>query len=175
MSEIVIKQLDNPTYIKEIRDIFFENSVKKDFKDDVERDAFFWKYVGFYIVNKPEQVFVAVSDKVLGYCLGSTSTYELKLVECQPHLNVFRDQFKEFPAHLHVNCRAGSTGQGIGSRLIKHFENHLQQMNITGVHIVTSPDAENRFFYDRAGYSHHLIRPFSGHDLLLMGKTLKGF
>jgi GNAT superfamily N-acetyltransferase len=44
----------------------------------------------------------------------------------------------EYPAHLHINFLPGYQGQGIGTRLMKHFETHLVEQDAPGVHLATS-------------------------------------
>lgn len=63
----------------------------------------------------------------------------------------------EFPGHLHINLLPEYHRQGIGSRLMMKFEEHLRALGVTGVHLETSNHNEKAVpFYYKHGYS--LIR-----------------
>jgi len=89
-----------------------------------------------------------------------------------PSYALFEDQFARFPAHLHINCAPEARGLGVGTFLMAHFLQKLRANKITGVHIVTSPDAENRHFYTKNGFNFELIRAWKERPLLFMGSDL---
>lgn len=179
MSEIIIKRLTDPYFdsfktqvLKEIDEIFFESSVKKTFKSEKERLDLRWKYLGFYLEKYPDLVWVAYSGKVLGYCLGMPKTRDTELYAAQPHLQVFEEHYKDYPAHLHINCHAEARGQGIGTKLVQELENDLRAENIKGVHLMTSRDARNHSFYQRLGYDYECELKYLDTPILMMGKKL---
>ncbi len=179
MSEIIIKRLTDPFFnslklqvLQEIEDIFFESSAKKTFKSEKEKLDLKWKYLGFYLERYPDFVWVAFSEKVLGYCLGMPITQDDELYLAQPHLKVFEEQYKDYPAHLHINCHAMARGQGIGTRLIEELEREFRAMGVKGVHLMTSIDARNRKFYQRLGYDYECELPYLNTPILMMGKKL---
>lgn len=105
-------------HLAEVTEIFFESSTKKTFKDEDERKRFFEKYVGFYLRHFPELAIVAIDHgKVMGYVVAAPTSSGSELDALQPHLRVFKDSFKDYPSHLHINCHFESRGKGIGSLL----------------------------------------------------------
>lgn len=159
-------------YLGEVREIFFESSTRKDFKSAEEKEAFFYKYVGFYLKHFPEFALVCVSERVLGYILGAPESHDGELNTIQPHLKIFHEELKKYPAHLHINCHADSRGKGVGGKLVKSLEEMLKARNIGGLHIMTGADASNKNFYKKLGFDHEVIEEFHGSKILLMGKTL---
>lgn len=159
-------------YLDEVREIFFESSTRKEFKSPEEKEAFFYKYVGFYLKHYPELALVYVTPKVLGYVLGCPESGESELSSIQPHLKIFEKEFPKYPAHLHINCHYESRGQGVGGKLIHSFEELLKARKIRGLHIMTAPDAANKNFYKKLGFTYEIIEEFQGSKILLMGKPL---
>ena len=172
MSEIIISRLSSPctSELEELSDIFFESSTKKELKDLSEKEAFKWKYLGFYLKTYPEFVLVAKkNERVLGYCLGSPVTDDPELLKIQPHLEKFIQFLHIYPAHLHINLHADSRGHGIGSLLVKEYLKLLKIQGISGCHIMTGPDSLNRSFYSRLGFDHEVTLAFKGSNILMMG------
>lgn len=172
MSEIVNLTRPTPEEVREIRDIFFESSTRKDFKDEADREAFFRKYVGIYLERFPEFVWVAREDKILGYMIAAPLTKDPDLYQVQPHLGTFESHFESYPAHLHVNFHAEARGKGLGSKLFSELEKQLQRMGIRGIHIMTGPDSRNKTYYHRLGFDFEITLSFQGTAILLMGKSL---
>lgn len=176
MSEIIIKPLHALGLTKEISsqldEIFFESSMKKEFRDEAERKEFQWKYLGFYLAHYPEYVWVAYSKKVLGYVLGMPVTKNPDLYKIQPHLKPFEDLFEKYPAHLHINCHFEARGLGVGSKLILAFEAQMRSLNLAGVHILTAPNSLNRSFYLKNGFTFESERLFGQNPILFMGRNL---
>lgn len=172
MSEVVITGLTSDIQKHQLREIFFESSARKEFKDEAEREAFFQKYAGIYISLYSDLIFVANQGKVLGYCLGTSNSLDAVILDLQPHVRIFEDLFAEYPGHFHINCRVDARGCGVGAQLLEHFEKHLRTLQIPGVHLITSPDARNRSFYIRQGYCFEARRAFEGKELLFLGKKI---
>jgi ribosomal protein S18 acetylase RimI-like enzyme len=60
----------------------------------------------------------------------------------------------QYPAHLHINVLPEHHGKGLGTRLIKHFENHLAAYGVRGIHLQTSNYNHKAVpFYKKMGYS----------------------
>lgn len=170
MSATVVQFEDK--YLREVKEIFFESSTKKSFKDEAEKEAFFEKYLGHYLKNYPELCLIAVDEKVLGYVVAAPVSNSSELYSIQPHLKNFEGYFNKYPAHLHINCHADSRGKGIGSSLISELEKHLTSLNIKGLHIMTGADAANQNFYKKLGFNFQVIEHFQGSSILFMGKEL---
>ncbi len=173
MSAPVICALES-WHLKEVRDIFFESSVRKNFNDENERDLFYQKYLGHYLLYYPEFAFVAtIEDKVLGYVVSSPISATADLVLLQPHLQLFKRHFEKFPAHLHINCHHSARGLGVGTLLVEFTVQKLRQRNIKGLHIMTGPDSLNISFYRKLGFSFETKEEFQGSAILFMGKEIK--
>ena len=170
MSAVVVSPFSRND-LKEVEEIFFESSTKKNFETDDEKRQFQWKYLGAYLKNFPELFLVAKKDgKILGYVAGSTySDFDL-----QPHLKSFEDVILKFPSHLHINCHAEARGLGVGSLLVQELEKKLQALNSLGLHIMTGADSRNRSFYQKLGFNFEEKREFQGRVILMMGKSLTG-
>lgn len=158
--------------LRELKEIFFESSSKKEFKDEAERETFYQKYLGFYLTHYPEWVWIAKGSRVLGYVVGAPVTNDPRLRELQPHLQTFHQYFKDYPAHLHINLHAEARGMGLGSKLLQEMVIKLQQAKITGLHIMTGPDSRNKSFYQRLGFDFEVTLNFLGSSILFMGKRI---
>lgn len=177
MSETVIVNLKDFSLIGRdseikagLREIFFESSTKKEFSSEEEKEKFFWKYMGFYLANYPEFVWIAHQDfKVLGYILGMPFSQDPSLYDIQPHMRTFEGEYTLYPAHLHINCHADSRGMGLGQKLMAVFEGQLKLLGCQGIHAMTGPESRNRSFYLKLGFDFELTR--SG--ILFVGKDLK--
>lgn len=156
----------------ELKDIFFESSARKTFADQNERDAFFYKYLGWYLEHYPEFCLIFKAGRVLGYVAFAPETHNEELYGIQPHLKTFEKFYLNFPAHLHINCHAESRGQGVGKQLMDQAFNKLIHLKVPGVHIMTGPDSRNKTFYDRLGFDFHRTLTFQGTPILFMGKSL---
>ncbi|HSD83808.1 MAG TPA: GNAT family N-acetyltransferase [Anaerolineae bacterium] len=86
-----------------------------------------------------------------------------------------------YPAHLHINTRAGRRGQGVGSALMRAYLDQLRSENVPGVHLETS--TENKIavpWYEKLGFQllqrtpTNLYQSSVGHtiDLLVYGMKL---
>jgi predicted N-acetyltransferase YhbS len=160
-------------YLNEVTEIFFESSTKKEFKDEEDKKSFFQKYLGFYLDQYPDLALVFLKDeKVMGYVIASPVSSGTELDTLQPHLMSFKEYFKTYPAHLHINCHFESRGMGVGSELIKEIEKRLKGRNISGLHIMTGVDSPNQNFYKRLGFDFTVTLKFHGSPILLMGKSL---
>ncbi|MDO9181182.1 MAG: GNAT family N-acetyltransferase, partial [Bacteriovorax sp.] len=112
-------------------------------------------------------------QKVLGYlsgCLDST----LAATEVEvPAFKLFEDLFETYPAHFHINFHPDCRGRGLGSLLVLEFVKVLKKEGVSGVHLVSSPEALNISFYERLGFLYQVKREFNQMNLLFMGKTLE--
>lgn len=175
MSALIIPFLEiqsDENKMREIGEIFFESSTKKDFKDENERELFYEKYLGYYLKHFPELAFIAFDQKVLGYIVAAPDSLDPGLAHLQPHLSVFKDYFNNYPAHLHINCHHESRGRGVGGLLIGELEKKLKSLNIKGLHIMTGTDSLNRKFYQKSGFDFEATESFRDSSILFMGKTL---
>lgn len=154
-----------------VEEIFFLTAAIEEFSSSASREAFKFKYLGYYLDNFPHLTLVAKKEGiVLGYCLGSDETSEA-FYQYQPHLQLFSEFFEDFPAHLHINLHPKAQGLGIGQLLMGRWQALIKQNPlIRGLHIMTGPEARNRRFYQRLGFLTEHVRVFKGHSILFMGK-----
>lgn len=67
-----------------------------------------------------------------------------------PHL------YEDYPAHLHINVLPEYQQYGIGSQLLRTFEEHLRDKGVSGIHLRTSSHNRKAIpFYYKKGY--HLL------------------
>jgi ribosomal protein S18 acetylase RimI-like enzyme len=174
MSEFVILNYEHPHVVnlsvrEQVRDIFFESSSKKDFKNQEEKDSFRWKYLDFYLTHYSEFAWVALSQKkVLGYVIGMPLSSDPNLYEIQPHMKKFENLFSEYGAHLHINCHADARGMGVGSKLVTHLIRKLKDHHIHGLHIITGLESRNKEFYRKLGFDFECERE----GMTFMGKKI---
>jgi ribosomal protein S18 acetylase RimI-like enzyme len=64
----------------------------------------------------------------------------LKLNKARPDIgpSEFEEILAVYPAHLHINLLPEAQRQGLGSRLMAAFLDHLQFLDVPGVHLQTS-------------------------------------
>lgn len=169
-------------YLSGAEAVFWETANTTEFASSSQRDAFQWRYFGYYAVHAPRFFFVAGTDssdlQVLGYICGVADTRShSELYHVAAHVPVFDDLYDAYPAHLHINLTAGSRGMGLGGRLVNTFAQAVAAEGAAGVHLVTSPGARNVSFYRRHGFVdevQRLLPTGGGQDvpLLFMGKHL---
>lgn len=158
---------------RQIESIFFEASSLKEFSSPERKSAFFKRWCGDYAERFPQTFYLMLEgEKLLGYlsgCLDSKTAGSFLEV---PGYCVFNDLFDEFPAHLHINFHQDCRGRGLGSHLMQAYIEELDKKGIRGVHLVTSPGAQNITFYSRLGFNHQVVRSFKEMQLLFMGRPL---
>lgn len=158
--------------LQQIREVFFEASSVKTFRDDEHRESFFFRWCGVYLQDGFPTPFLAIQDDtLLGYLIYSSKS-PLDSPWAQPGVECFMDLYDQFPAHLHMNCHHEARGKGVGSRLIESVCKELQEKQIAGVHILTSPDQANVQFYRKVGFLREEVRERAGYELLFMGKKI---
>lgn len=161
--------------LKQLEAIFFSSSSRQLFNSETERSQFRFKYLDWYRIHYPDLMYVVsnAQGEILGYICGVPDTSEASdLFEMHPWFELLTTHFKIFPAHLHINLSDAARGLGIGSRLIGIFEKCLKSRKISGVHLVTSPDARNVGFYRKNGYTFEKVFHWKKAHMLFMGKHL---
>lgn len=159
--------------IDEIKEIFYSNSSVQSFKSEETKVAFYQKWLGLYIDNFSENFLLAFEDtKVLGYLCYCEDTFSfIEKFGALGGQARFKEEIKQFPAHLHMNSKV--TGKGIGKMLLMEFEARKSD-DLAGVHIITSPNMGNVKFYEKMEFSFQKTFPLNPQTtLLLMGKSFK--
>lgn len=168
MGESVIRAYEAQDYSK-VLEVFWETSARKEFPSVAERQQFQHQYLDAYL---DQLAFVAVEhNQVMGYIIGQLDT--LKTEASWPaHLHLFREEYIQYPAHLHINCRSAVQGKGLGGQLLAALEAELRARGVKGLHLITAADARNVRFYKKYGYLEIAQRPWKTAQLLLLGKIL---
>ncbi|MDA3950270.1 MAG: GNAT family N-acetyltransferase [Spirochaeta sp.] len=180
-----------PTMWEGARDVFWETAQQSTFSSAAEREAYCYRYFGYYRDAAPHWFFLAVEPpnalppasakpphgRVLGYICGVGDTRaHPDLYRLAAHIPVFDDLYGRYPAHLHINLSADSRGHGLGGRLVGAMEDQVRSEGIPGVHLVTGPDARNVSFYRRNGFGDAYPRKSDPDrataDLLFLGKRV---
>nr|BDT28714.1 GNAT family N-acetyltransferase [Bacteriovorax sp. HI3] len=174
-SIVTLKEINfNSEILKQVEDIFFLSTSVKSFASEERRLTFFKRWCGDYQTHYPQEFFVVMEEKkVLGYLSGCQDSFASLKVLDVPGLAVFEEQFEKFPAHLHINFHPDARGKGLGSLLVQHYMKVLKDQGIKGLHLTTSPDAQNVNFYLRLGFTHTVKREFKGSELYFMGAILE--
>jgi GNAT superfamily N-acetyltransferase len=173
MKIIPMSELPRPKPLLDAAEtVFFESSSKKNFTDPEEKKRFLQRYFGIYAEQDPSHFLLAVEgDDLLGYLAGTPSTREEHL-ELNPYLQAFRAELGLYPAHLHINFTSRARGLGLGSLLVRRFEEILQREAVPGVHIVTGALERNVGFYMKNGYEEVALTDWNGAKLMMLGHRL---
>lgn len=162
-----------------IDEIFFRASSVQTFVDEVHRDAFRWFWLGRYLIEEPDEAFVAISsgtggDKVVcGYIVGSLADPATRTeFDDLGYFRTFASATAKYPAHLHVNVASGMRSHGVGARLVQTFAGHAATCGVSGVHIVTGAGMRNVRFYERLGFTKVGVAPHKGGEVVMLGRML---
>lgn len=175
-----LSELENSSEaLAQLKEIFFLTSNRKEFSSDLAREEFYRNWTSYYLTYEPDQVYMAFDDhgRLLGYLTGCLNSLRALDKTAMPSLKLFSDLFREYPAHLHINCHPSAQGQGVGSALCTYFFEELETFGSRGVHIVTSPAARNVEFYRKQSFNFTEERELNGAKVLFMGRKfspLKG-
>ena len=174
-----------------------EDLTGRRFFDD--KYLFYLIFIYYYTHFEPKNCFIADAinhHQIIGYVCGTTDTEKkelqykkvihrklltlLNLSRIQPRLvsSVTTDIILSYPAHLHINILPKYQRSGLGTRLIHHFEEHISQKGVRGVHLQTTNYNRKAVpFYKKLGY--HLLNdieiPYGFREdlrLLTFGKVL---
>ena len=152
--------------LEQLDAIFFEASNTKTFASEEARAAFRERWFGRYLTQHPQWAFVALAAD------GSVAGYLVGALEEASGFDAFAEAAREFPAHLQVNLAPAYRSRGIGAALIDAFAADAARAGAKGMHIVTSADARNVRFYERAGFSERARTSVNGRDLVFLGRSL---
>ena len=138
-------------YWDQLQNIFFQTSSKNEFKTSQEKEQFYQNYLGHYVSNYPQTIYLALEgEQVLGYLVICPDTAaDLKLMASNPHLRQFASYYNDYPAHLHINLHPTSQGMGVGSRLMQYG---LSRARVKGIHLITMENSRNVSFYLKNGF-----------------------
>ena len=169
----MIYQSPSDDDLEQIKEIFFSNSSIKTFFNEEEKEKFLNRWLLQYLTHFPDWLFFyKEKHKVLGYLIACPDSKKYLGLLNIPGQELFEEYFKDFPAHLHINCHLDSQGKGVGGKLIQHFEKKCLSEELSGWHIITQEGMLNNSFYRKVGCVFEKIRDLKGHQLLMQGKEL---
>jgi GNAT superfamily N-acetyltransferase len=160
---------------RQIEAIFFEASGRT-FVPGPERDAFRERWLGRYIDNGSDEVFLALTggQTVAGYAIGDLEDPSTQ--ERYNNIGYFRAEFaqlcRQYPAHLHSNLAPTFRSQGVGARLIEAFAARARGAGAPGLHVVTGEGMRNVRFYTRCGFAERGRATWNGRPIVFLGRDL---
>jgi GNAT superfamily N-acetyltransferase len=155
--------------------IFFEASGTKTFTSDEGRSAFRERWLGRYLRDYPEWVYLALDDKngLAGYLLGCLDDpARTPLFDDIGYFQEFRALTARFPAQLHVNLAPSARGAAIGVQLVEAFARDACTAGSPGMHAVTERGMRNVSFYERNRFHERGHVTWNGRDLVFLGRDL---
>ena len=145
-------------------------------------------YAAPYAVLEPELCFIAtLNNEPNGYILGTQDSqkfHELTEKKWFPNLReqylmppdsdnshdarmirlihegyTFKDELKEYPAHLHIDLLPSTQGKGIGKKIMFTFIDKLKELNVPALHLEVGKKNQGAIkFYEKLGF--HLIKEY---------------
>lgn len=161
-----IKKLnsDIEEHYRQVVDIFFQTSSRKEFQTEKEKNLFKNKYLDRYLDS---DFFLMLDEgRILGYLCGDHS-YRESDYRNHPYLLEFQEYFHS-QSHLHINLLPCTQGLGIGSKLMAYYKKHLKDCGQRYVHIFTAKEARNINFYLKNNFK----KIHSSKSILLMESVL---
>ncbi|MBN1300774.1 MAG: GNAT family N-acetyltransferase [Melioribacteraceae bacterium] len=140
-------------------------------------------YMAPYVNYQPELCFVVASnDKPFGYIIGvsdsekfsewceinwfpvlrnkypigviSDSSFDAKIIGKIHEGYIVREEYRAYPAHLHIDLLPETQGQGMGRKLIEIFTCKLKELEVTALHLEVGKKNEGAIkFYEKVGFS----------------------
>ena len=158
-----------------IQEIFFLSSAAGAALAGDARAAFFRRWTGYYLEERPELVLVHLEpgSGIDGYLMGcEDSAAAERLYRDLFYYRAFTDCYTGWPGHFHVNVHAHAHARrkGIGRRLVEAFVARCGDRGCPGVHLVTAAAAGNRAFYEALGFAEAARRWVAGRELALLAR-----
>jgi GNAT superfamily N-acetyltransferase len=155
MARIVrLTELPEPgSALRQADAIFWESAYTKTFADETSRVAYRELWFGRYLAHVPGEFLLAFGPQgdVIGY-LAASLTSDAPPLPGPDYYGLFGPGLiARFPAHIHVNVRADSRGNGIGAALVRTFTGHCVANGVPGLHAVTAEDSRSAVFFCRCG------------------------
>ncbi len=158
----------------QLREIFFDASSKKTFKDEADRNHFFDIWCGDYFKHYPEFFYLMVDAATNLLCYVAICPDSMKGLSVlrAKSLDVFKDEYDKYPAHLHMNTHKDYRGLGLGRTILVAIEADLKMKNIHGLHLITEKFQRNFLFYSQNGFDFQIEKKYLDNVLCFMGKKL---
>ena len=155
--------------------IFFEASGTKTFATAEVRAAFRERWLGRYLRQYPEWVYLALNDedRIAGYLLGCLDDpAKTPMFSDIGYFQNFAHLTARFPAQIHVNLAPLARGHGTGGRLVSAFSDDARRAGCPGVHVVTARGLRNTKFYALNGFNEAGHIDWQGRELLFLARDL---
>lgn len=181
------RELPEPdTLVAGIDTVFFESSGTKSFESKAAREDFRERWLGRYLTQNPEYVYVAVAEQqvgsefsdrqVVGYLVGAIDDpIGSDRFADLGYFQHFKSVTAQFPAQLHVNLLSRARGQGLGQCLVEMFVRDAEDQGVKGIHVVTSEGARNISFYAKCGFREVAKTDWNERTLVFLGRNLSGY
>lgn len=141
-----------PQVLQQISDIFYLSSSVKEFESEEKKKRFFNRWLGHYLSHYSDTTWIAVAEgeaaKVLAYLTVCPDTLEFMKSFPLASLELFKDCYQSYPAHLHMNTHPEARGQGLGAKLVLLAFAELQEQGVSGWHLITGESERNVGFYE---------------------------
>lgn len=158
----------------ELRQVFFNSSSVKKFNSEQEQEVFFQRWLGQYLTRFPDWTWLAChGHNIVGYLVADPRTHENWNELNIPGMDLFYQQYEQYPVGLHINLDEKARGQKLGERLIEKLVEKSLSAGLSGIHAITSVGVRNVNFYRKLHFLDVQISSFKGHELLLMGRRLE--
>ncbi|MCJ8277854.1 MAG: GNAT family N-acetyltransferase [Bdellovibrionales bacterium] len=161
--------------LEDLKEVFFLTSSKKVFKSNDEKNKFYHRWLGIYLKHYPEETFyITFNDNLVAYLLACTDTQDFinNKVDFSHKLGLFTEMYTHYPCHLHMNCHPDHQRKGLGKILMQALFSELKRKNVQGVHLLTSPDMDNVYFYRKQGFDKEQTIFDGKTQFHFMGKSL---
>jgi hypothetical protein len=164
----------SPDYQAQVRNIFLATAVP-----GANSEKLYAEWMSPYLNHHSDNFFLALdaSQRIVGYLNFSWNSHDFLMNHafgsCLRSMQVFSDLYQDYPIHCHMNVEVGQQGKGIGSQLVRAFVGQLDPEIHYGWHVITSPSADNRFFYQKMGLTNQVIRHNQASSYLFMGQRLR--
>jgi len=141
-----------------ISEVFWQTSVKKEFKNSVEQNTYYNVWLGYYLKYFPDYTFVEIQDnKIVSYIIGAPDarlflSHEKDWIITSEELFFDFKEYDYYAPHFHINTLPLFQGNGYGKHLTNTFENYLKSLNKNSYHLVTLKGERNNQFYEKNNF-----------------------
>ena len=156
--------------------VFWESAYTTTFADETSRAAYHEMWFGRYLALMPSEFLLALGPQgnVIGYLAGSLASDAPPLPGPDYYSLFGPELIARFPAHIHVNVRADSRGNGIGAALVRTFTDHCVANGVPGLHAITRAGSRSAAFFQKCGLAPLAIAIWRDSELAYLAQTNLG-
>jgi len=159
---------------REAEAIFWESAATQSFAGQAARAAYRDLWFGRYLDQCASALFIALGSagEVRGYLAGSMISNASPLPGPDYYRLFSGALLAAYPAHLHVNVKAGWRNAGVGGELVRAFTRHCEAQGSPGLHAVTRAGSPAAAFFTKCGLEPLASAHWHGHDIAFLGRQL---